>query len=653
MAVADRQQGLTPAPAAEAAAAPQQEEARETAWTRTPRRRFLTFGLIVLLLAALLGGWLGLRHVEQRQEAEIVPASRAIGSNLAQQFELALSIGIPFEGLVGVEPFLATTAGFDERIGFAALFDAAGNLRHAAGPEAGALPQRLDTAAAEIAPIRLQNQLATAEPLYLDDQLQGYVLVGISAVLPATTLRDFALAVLLIVLALGVLLREVLSGMIFQGLERPAQALARLARAAEGGDLSRTTWLDAPGRFGHLLEGVRQRFVSVNGRFHNFLLSAFATRAGHFDPGILREVTEVVRRCLANYRLPPVAGAWPVPLSNVGLFRMAAFTLLLGECLLAPTWRLLPVLEQSGPLDAVTLVVLPLLLAVPLGSETARRLLVGFTQGLIFTAGALIAAAAALSLALADSLETLVVLRLLSGFGIGMALWPFAGSGVLAHALAMAFVAGAAPGFLALLLVGPEVTAPIAALVMAVAGLLVGQMLPSREEEQEEKSGEQALPESEPWSNLLPAAAVAATGATLPLIGQQMAGLTRVDVTILLYGGLGILLAAFIGRWIAGRPAPARPAATVAAAAALLLAATAFAPQDGTFGLLLMPALLLTAAVFLGPRRSHGAGPAGAALAATGGFVASLLLMSLINVGAALLLPAALLLVYAMSWRRT
>ena len=655
MSVAEQQRQASPElMRGAAAAAPKAPPsvAGTPAWTQVPRQRFLILSLIVLLLTALAGGWLGLRHVEQRLESEILPASQAIGTSLAQQFELALDAGIPFDDLAGVEPFLATVARFDERVGFSALLDAQGALRYAAGPESAGLPNRLELPAQEGAPLRLRDQLAVPQPLHLDGQLQGYAVVGIYGDLPWQTLRSFLLAALLIVLALGVLLRELLAGLLFHGLQRPAEALARLADAVERGDLSRTTWLEAPGRFGHLIAAARQRLASVNGRFHAFLLTAFATRAGHFDPAVLREVTDTVRRCLANYRLPPVAGAWPIALSDIGLFRLAAFSLFLGECLLAPSWRLLPVLSHAQPQDAISLVVLPLLLAVPLGSWVARRLLVGFDPSLIFTAGALLAAAAALALVLADSLGMLVALRLLSGFGIGIALWPLAGGGVVPHALAMALLAGAAPGYLALLLVGPDVTVPTAALVMAAAGLLVGQLLPAGEVEQEKANRTTTMEDSRDWGNFFPAAAVAAIIPLVPLILQQGMGVAHLDVPLLLGGGLGILLASCVAQWIRGRTAAAGIAAAVAFAAALFLTLAAFAPGDAPAGAFLAAALFLTVIVFLGPRPGPPRGPAGPTLAAAGAFVASLMLTSLANGAIMLLLPAGLLLIFTLSWRR-
>ena len=622
--------------------------AEEAKGVRALRRRFLTLSLILLLLTALLSGWLGLRYVEQRLEAEILPSSRAIGTNLAQQFEVALAAGVPFDRLVGVEPFLATAAGFDERVAFTALLDPEGQVRYAAGPASNALPAQLPISARSDRLLRIGDQLAEPQPLHSDEQLQGYAVVGLYATLTVETLRNFGLAALLIVLALGVLLREMLVGILFQNLDRPAEALSRLSEAVEQGDLSRTTWLEVPGRLGHLIDAFRHELVAVNGRFHAFLLAAFATRAGHFDPATLREVTDVVRRCLANYRLPPVAGAWPVSLSEAGLYRLAAFSLLLGEALLAPSWRVLPALAEEGPLDAVTLSVLPLLLALPVGSEMARRLLVGFAPSLIFTAGALLAPASALSLVLADSLVALVALRLLSGVGIGMALQPFGKSGVLPHALAMAFVAGAPPGFLALLLVGPEVTAPVAALVIGAAGLLVGQMLPAGEGAPEED--EAVTKEGTSWAGLLPAAALAGTGVLLPLIAQLTIGATRANVSLLLASGLGFLLASVLAHWIKLRP---RPAAIAAAAAAVLLLLGAFAWGTETFGPLLVPALILVVVVFLGPRPMVSSTPAAATLAAAGAFTGSLLLTSAVGLGVALLLPAALLLLFALSWRRT
>lgn len=650
MAVAERQQE-PPLAALENAATTLGQAQEEIAWTRRPRRQVLIFGLALLLLATLLSAWLGLRQVEQRLEAQILPSSRAIGMSLAQQFEVALSAGIPFEALAGVEAFLATAASFDDRIGFAALFDAAGTLRHAAGPRAHELPQNLDRSLTGRESLRLLDQLGTPTAIHAQEQLQGYVLVGLEAGLPAEALRIFLLALLLIFLSVGVLLWESLRGVLYQALERPALALARLARALEEGDLSRTTWLTASGRLGQAVEALRERLVSVNGRFHAFLLGAFATRAGHFDPAVLREVTLVVRRCLTNYRLPPVAGAWPVPLEQRGLYRLAAFSLLLGEALLIPAWQLLPLFGIPRALPSLLYVFLPFLFAVPLGSESARRLLVGFADGLIFTAGALIAAAATLALPLVANLEGLIALRLLSGFGIGIALSPLGARSPLPAALATAFLATVAPGLLALFIFGIEVIAPLAAFLMAAAGLLAGQMLPSDEEEQKGKASTPS--NSFPWANPLPAAVLAATPAALSLTGELPGNIAGMDVSLVLYGSLGLLFALLASDWLAKRWGVARGMALVAGAAGLLFTLLAFLPREEAPAFVLPAALLLSAVVFLGPRPhpSYDRGPATSALAAAFALLGSLFLATSLGPSLALLLPAVLLFAYAASWR--
>ena len=173
-------------------------------------------------------------------------------------------------------------------------------------------------------------------------------------------------------------------------------------------------------------------------------------------------------------------------------------------------------------------------------------------------------------------------------------------------------------------------------------------MLPAGEGAPEED--EAVTKEGTSWAGLLPAAALAGTGVLLPLIAQLTIGATRANVSLLLASGLGILLASVLAHWIKLRP---RPAAIAAAAAAVLLLLGAFAWGTETFGPLLVPALILVVVVFLGPRPMVSSTPAAATLAAAGAFTGSLLLTSAVGLGVALLLPAALLLLFALSWRRT
>ncbi|MDF2095511.1 hypothetical protein [Aquibaculum arenosum] len=522
----------------------------QTAWTLRLRTRLVLCGLLIVLLTAGLSGWLGLRAVEHRLEGEMISASRTVGNGLVQQFELALEAGIPFDRLTGVEDFLATTTSFDERIGFAALLDGEGAKVAAAGRNNGLVPDRLTTGALNAEAFRPAGHLAVIAPISHQGTTQGYVLVGVGDGLPSQTILAFTTAAALATLALLVLLHEALRATLFKSVERPAEALARLAAALERGDLSRTTWLAAPGSMGRLLLATRHRLAGVNTAFHAFLLSAFAARAGHFEPPVLREITDVVRRGLGPHRLPPVAGAWPVAVAGDGLFRLAAFALLLGEAVLLPGWWNLGALEALSRDAATALLALPLLLAIPLGYNLAGRALAGFAPGMTFTAGALIAAAGQLGLALADTPEAVAALRILGGLGIGMAFHPLGGGVALTRGALLALVAGTGPGFLFLALTGSPNLAPLAALVTAIGGLLVGQSLPERNEATDNASQAHATPRSRP----LPLFSLGLLTALLPtLLANRAAGSGPPDIVAL----LAVVIALAAGVLLSGSLAPA------------------------------------------------------------------------------------------------
>jgi len=631
-------------------------------WSAVLRNRLLLTAVAALLLAALLLGATGLRAVEQRLAAEVSATSVTVGRGLAQQFEVALAAGVPFEELTGVEAFLRTASGFDPRIGFAALLDAEGRVAHAAGSLPEILADGVAAAARleEASLLRLEGRLAVPVPIRPDSTTVGYLLVGVEAGLSEGQRRSFLLHAALAVLALLLLLLAVLRSLLWSGLERPAEALAALAAAVGRGDLTRTTWLVAPGPLGQLLAAARMRLGAVNAGFQAFLLSAFAARAGHFEPPVLREITAVVRRALADYRLPPVTGAWPLALSEEAQRRSAFFALLLGEALLLPGWRGMPALQGLSVPLAVAVAQLPLLLALPLGLQLSRRLLGGVTAGLVFTAGALIAAAGLLGLALAETSTAVVALRLLGGFGLGLALRPLAGGLPLARDLPMVAVAGAGPGLLALLLLGPQSVAPLAALATAAAALLAGQLLAGSGDQAEAETGE-ARGIGAPGNRravLLPVAGFAAAAALVPLVVAAEDGpRAPAEVAPLLLISLALLAAALLGRLLAGRPLGSAAAALPSGLAALLLAALAagaaaglppallaFLPSPLLPGaLLLVPALLLASAALLAHPAGQRSDPAGAALAAAAGLALGLLLQLLAGIVPAAALAAALL----------
>ncbi|WP_366554613.1 hypothetical protein [Aquibaculum sediminis] len=571
----------------------------QTGWTLRLRVRLVLCGLLLVLLTAGLSGWLGLRAVEDRLESEMTSASRTVGNGLVQQFELALEAGIPFERLAGVEAFLATTTSFDDRIGFATLLDGEGAKVAAAGRDSGLVPDRLGADSLNAEAFRPAGHLAVIAPISHGGTTQGYVLVGVADGLPPHTILAFAAAAALATLALLVLLHEALRATLFKSVERPAEALARLAAALERGDLSRTTWLAAPGSMGRLLLATRHRLAGVNTAFHAFLLSAFAARAGHFEPPVLREITDVVRRGLGPHRLPPVAGAWPVAVAGDGLFRLAVFALLLGEAVLLPGWWSLGALEALSTNAATAVLALPLLLAIPLGYGLAGRALAGFAPGMTFTAGALIAAAGQLGLALAESPESVMALRVLGGLGIGMAFRPLGGGAALTRGALLALVAGAGPGFLFLALTGSPNLAPLAALVTAIGGLLVGQTLPERNEAMDGAIEAQATPR---WLPLpLPLFSLGLLAALLPtLFADRAADSGTTEIVAL----LAIAIALLAGVLLSGNLAPAlglvRTRRFAALAGGLCLALAAFLSQAAPSSLQAMSIPALAAAVLAG-----------------------------------------------------
>lgn len=644
------------------ASAPSEKEATAESWLRPLRHRLLAFGAAVLLLTLLGLGYAGVQAVEQRLEPEITATSTTVGRGLANQFETALGAGVPFGQLAGVEEFLQTATGFDARIGFAALVDDAGRLAHVAGPAAESLPSQFENLQSGEGHYRHNGQRAMPVAIAPEGQVAGYVLVGVRDAVPEARLRLFLLHAALALLAFLVLLSETLRAVLVGGLERPAEALARLARAVAQRDLSRTSWLAAPGSLGRLLAAARARLGAANAAFHAFLLDAFAARAGHFDPPVLREVTEVVRRGLADYRLPPVTGAWSVPLGEGGLLRTAIFALVLGEMMLVPAWGSLPALERFSAPEAAALLMLPLLLALPLGFALGGRLLGGFARGLTFTAGALIAAAALLGLALVGAIEQAVALRVLGGLGLGLALRPLGSLVFLARGLVLGFVAGAGPGLLALFLLGPESVAPLAALVTAAAGIAVGQTLPPRDEGADrvaEGSPSAGDPPGRNLGSLLPIAGLAAVAMLVPILAPLSGdGLGAADSERLLLLSVVLMLAAGFGGFLSSRKLQRGASAICAVLAAAVLAmlgaaAPPFALDLGIVGseLLLPAAIFLAVVSLIGRGEGAGAGPAVRALVAAVGLAAAFLLLQLAGPAAVAFLAAVLMLASATTAR--
>lgn len=446
----------------------------------------LALAMLAVLATLAAAALLGVRGIDRHLHPALDSVSETVGRDVAGQASRAVTAGVPFDRLAGVPAYLDTILAFDPRIVAIVLLRADGVVAHARGPLAGPAAAALTAhPAAPTAPLGLAGGRAAPVPVLAGEAPVGQVLVVVGPALEASALLRFALVALLIGLGLAALAALSARTLLCLTRDRPLDGLTGLLAETDRGDLGRRWEGSAPGALGRLIARVERRRADLAGRAHHLTLSAFAARAGHFDPAPLNAIDAAERQGLDGLQRTGLTDPPPLTGDEAPLRRAAVAGLLLAEALLLPLW---PALPASAAAVALGLAALPLL-AIPFGVWLARRVLAGFARGLIFTAGALIAAAALVALGAVEETGGRAVSRLLTGAGLGMALAaatigaPRHRSGLFGGA-ALALLAGL-PLAAALAVLAPAALLPtllpgIAAMVLAITGLLGGLTLPAR-----------------------------------------------------------------------------------------------------------------------------------------------------------------------------
>lgn len=443
-----------------------------------PTRRPLVLAAAILTLLATLvvGGAVGVRGLESRLHPDLASLSETIGHDIADLTAYAVGAGIPLDRLIGVPDYFDSILAFDDRI-VAILLRGPGDgpVLFQRGPAAAAAAAALAGAPAGL--LTLPEGLAAPVPVRVDDRTIATVLVVLGPALDPSVLAALAERLALAGLGLAVLAALVLTLLLTLLRDRPGAAVNGLAAATLAGDLARRWDGTAPGALGRLLMAVQARRAALAARAHRLSLAAFAARAGHYAPAPLAAIDAAENQGLDGLHRTGLTDPPPLAVDETGLQRGAVASLLLAEALLLPLWAGLALPAPGG---VAVLAALPLL-ALPVGWAVARRLLGGFARGLIFTAGAAVAAGGLLTLALAGAGDTVLAARLIGGFGYGLALSAALAGGRLTPAWPgplWALAAGLPLGLALSGMLAAPLPPVLAAAILLAAGIVGGLTLP-------------------------------------------------------------------------------------------------------------------------------------------------------------------------------
>jgi predicted MFS family arabinose efflux permease len=281
-------------------------------------RALFVAALLLLLAASGTTAWLAIDGFEQKLRPEIERKSAAVGAMVAREIGRAVTVGVPFDKLYGMGPFLQEAIRANDDLARIEVLAPDGKTRFAAGDldEAEADDgDRLDL------PITLENGRVIGslrlhvDPAFVESQLAG-ILYDVLIILVVSLL--IAVEALLILFNAG--LRHP-----SEAIDRAMTALAehdfrhRLMIRADGSELGRVAeaYNDLTGRLAARFEGLRQEAIEI--------------RAGHIRREIIRRIDGLMADLGSRFRFPEPAAWLRIRPSALDAVRAPLFVFILAE----------------------------------------------------------------------------------------------------------------------------------------------------------------------------------------------------------------------------------------------------------------------------------------------------------------------------------
>ncbi|MFW5641245.1 MAG: MFS transporter [Roseicyclus sp.] len=452
-------------------------------------RRIVITAVLVMLAGMAALGLRTIAHLEARIGPELAANAAVTAERVRDRLEYALSLGIPLEGLVGVEAYLAAALESGPGVARLTLRDGEGLVLHSVG-SAGAETSGASDALPEggVAPLRL--------PIRAEGRIVAELEVTTDRHYVASRLREIAIDIAVLAGVSILLAVEVLILVMTRTLRGPVtQFGALVARMAARDFRTETPASDMVVGAALALQG------EVNARAAALLLRLDALRARANEGGAARlaAVEEAARTAMARAGRFASEGSEALRVSRLAGVRGAALLFVLAEELTRP---FMPLFIQSvaTPLDALPAADRAFLVAIPISAFMAGVALTGPFASVFsdragrrrsFILGALISTIALAATAFAGSVAELAVLRALSGLGYALtfvacqgqvidrtdATDRTVGMSIFVGGIMAADVCGPAIGGILANQIGYQATLLVAAGVAAFAGLVAVALL--------------------------------------------------------------------------------------------------------------------------------------------------------------------------------
>lgn len=263
----------------------------------TPDRRLVSgvVALAVLLLTLAVGfvSHAALRSFEAELRPELEREATVVGAIGAQTLQRALDLGVPFEGLSGLEEYLTALLATRPGLAYVLLTDADGRVVARAGEvqaEFHGLPPGSAPSDRGAVIRLLGDDYDAAQPLLASGRPVGWVHVGIARARLETALGDMRWDVLIVLLVVLLATAEFLRFVLARTVSAPIAMVTRLQSRLCAGDWTVRAPSDMEAEAGRVARHLNVLVRRMNDRWDRLCWLAAESSAARRTAAILEEV---------------------------------------------------------------------------------------------------------------------------------------------------------------------------------------------------------------------------------------------------------------------------------------------------------------------------------------------------------------------------
>jgi MFS family permease len=378
--------------------------------------RLMAVTAVVALPLLLLMIWIGNGSFERRLIPEIERRAQVVGEIVRDQFDRALSYGVPLRDMVGVEEFLDDYMAQYPEVTFAAVIDADGAVVAATGADVEVLDRVLRIAseggAAAGGAIRTLDDVVLASVPLGGERRVGTVHLAVDRSTVDEAVTEFRLDLAVIALVMMIVLFEILTFVMTLKVDQPLTRISRMIDRIAARD------------FGWYLVGTGRNELGLVARALNGAAKGFRAATEAAAAGTAAQLDRI--RAFTGGAVYTEAAASRVTGTNPALVRLPLFLFVLAEELLRPSLPLYTrALHDADPLlaDTAFAISLPITLFM-VGAVLATAPAAGWCDRhgarRLFVGGAALSAVGYAAASALPSYEALLGARVVGGLGYAM-----------------------------------------------------------------------------------------------------------------------------------------------------------------------------------------------------------------------------------------